>query len=251
MEVHQHTDTPRKRWTHYFWEFIMLFLAVFCGFLAENQREHYIEHKREKKYIQNLLHDLARDTINYSSTIAIRLEREKQAFQLVSLLYSPDRNKHLDELYYLARQMPRLNTIFFPTDATMNQLKNSGALRLIKKTNIADSIVAYNAVVEGFAVTQQTEIIVRNLFRDEVGNVFDATVFLSMVDSSAQNSDQIMIPPAFIKPLVTENQQTINHLCMLVQFLYSASIHGRNISLKHKKQAIRLIELLKKEYHLE
>ena len=30
MEVHAHTHTPRKKWTHYFWEFLMLFLAVFC-----------------------------------------------------------------------------------------------------------------------------------------------------------------------------------------------------------------------------
>ena len=145
MEVHHHTHTPRKKWTHYFWEFLMLFLAVFCGFLAENEREHYIEGKREKKYIQNLLHDLARDTVNYNSTIALRLKREKQAHQLVTMLYSPDRNKHLAELYYFARQMPRMNTIFYSTDATMNQLKNSGALRLIKKTEVADSIVAYNA----------------------------------------------------------------------------------------------------------
>ena len=28
MEVHAHTHTPRKKWTHYFWEFLMLFLAV-------------------------------------------------------------------------------------------------------------------------------------------------------------------------------------------------------------------------------
>lgn len=251
MEVHQHTHTPRKKWTHYFWEFIMLFLAVFCGFLAENQREHYIEQKREKKYIQNLLHDLARDTINYDAIVAARLEREKQAIQLVSLLYSQDRNKHLGDLYYFARQMPRMNTIFFPTDATMNQLKNSGALRLIKKTNIADSIVAYNVAVEGFAMNQQTEIATRTLFRDEVGNVFDASVFLSMIDSTAQDLEQIIIPPAFLKPLVTENQQTINRLCTLVQFLYSASFIGRSTLLKHKKQAIRLIELLKKEYHLE
>ncbi len=41
MEVHAHTHTARKKWTHYFWEFLMLFLAVFCGFLAENQREHF------------------------------------------------------------------------------------------------------------------------------------------------------------------------------------------------------------------
>ena len=50
MEVHAHSHTPGKKWTHYFWEFLMLFLAVFCGFLAENQREHYVEHKRAKDY---------------------------------------------------------------------------------------------------------------------------------------------------------------------------------------------------------
>ena len=36
MEVHHHpiaigSHCARKKWTHYFWEFLMLFLAVFCG----------------------------------------------------------------------------------------------------------------------------------------------------------------------------------------------------------------------------
>ena len=68
MEVHAHTHTPDpglrrgKKWTHYFWEFLMLFLAVFCGFLAENQREHYIEHLREKQYLRSLLENLSTDT---------------------------------------------------------------------------------------------------------------------------------------------------------------------------------------------
>ena len=52
MEVHAHSHTPRKKWTHYFWEFLMLFLAVFCGFLAEYQLEHVIEQKREKQFIK-------------------------------------------------------------------------------------------------------------------------------------------------------------------------------------------------------
>ena len=39
MEVHHHAHTPRKKWTHYFWEFFMLFLAVNCGFFVENQRD--------------------------------------------------------------------------------------------------------------------------------------------------------------------------------------------------------------------
>jgi hypothetical protein len=36
MEVHAHPHTSRKKWTHYFWEFFMLFLAVTLGFFVEN-----------------------------------------------------------------------------------------------------------------------------------------------------------------------------------------------------------------------
>ena len=68
MEVHSHTHTAdpdshwgRKKWTHYLWEFLMLFLAVFCGFLAENIRENELERHREKEYIRSLVKDLQYD----------------------------------------------------------------------------------------------------------------------------------------------------------------------------------------------
>lgn len=56
MEVHHHpiaigSHTARKKWTHYFWEFLMLFLAVFCGFLAEYQLKHKIEKDRESTHL--------------------------------------------------------------------------------------------------------------------------------------------------------------------------------------------------------
>ena len=228
----------------------MLFLAVTLGFFVENQREHYIEGQREKKYMQNLVHDLARDTVNYNLSIDLRLKREKQAHQLITIMYSPERDKHLADLYYFARQMPRMNTIFYSTDATMNQLKNSGALRLIKKAKIAESIVAYNAAMEAYAENRQTEIETRIAYRNAVGNVFDASVLLTMIDSTGDDMDKTVTAPAFLKPLITKDQKTINQLCTLVHFLYSQSIITRKSLLKHKEQASRLIELLKKEYHL-
>ena len=251
MEVHHHAHTPRKKWTHYFWEFFMLFLAVTLGFFVENQREHYIEGQREKKYIQNLVHDLARDTVNYNLSISLRLQRERQAHQLITVLYSPDRDKYLSDLYYFARQMPRMNTIFYSTDATMNQLKNSGALRLIKKTEVADSIVAYNAAMEAYAENRKTEIETRIAFRNAVGNVFDASVLLNMIDSAGDDMDKTVISPTFVKPLITRDQKTINHFCTLVHFLYSQSIIVRKSLHRYKEQASRLIGLLKKEYHIE
>src|ERR1700752_1669296 len=76
MEVHANshlasgeTHTARKKWTHYFWEFLMLFLAVFCGFLAENFREHQVEHQREKQYMITMLEDLKADIPLLNATI--------------------------------------------------------------------------------------------------------------------------------------------------------------------------------------
>ena len=251
MEVHHHRHTPRKKWTHYLWEFLMLFLAVFCGFLAENQREHYVEGKREKKYIQNLVQDLIRDTINYTKAIINRVQREEQAYQLVTLLYSPDRNNHLHDIYFFARQMPRLNILFFPATAAMNQLKNSGAIRLIRKSNITDSILAYDVNTDAFAQRQNTEIDYRNSYREAAGDVFDASVFMSMLDSSFHDVNQVVQRPRFVKPLISQDQQTINNICTRVHFIYSASMITRNTLIHLKTQAIRLIELLNKEYHLE
>ena len=59
MEVTSSLLTPnRKKLTHYLWEFLMLFLAVFAGFLAENQREHIVEHQRAEQFARSLLADL-------------------------------------------------------------------------------------------------------------------------------------------------------------------------------------------------
>jgi len=79
MEVHHHSHPSpssghRKKWTHYFWEFLMLFLAVYCGFMAENIREHKIEHQREKQYMVSLYQDLKTDTFNLGNSLKSKEE---------------------------------------------------------------------------------------------------------------------------------------------------------------------------------
>lgn len=64
MEVHHHPHHEgKKNWKSYFWEFLMLFLAVFCGFLAEYQLEHKIESDREKQYVVSMIADINEDAV--------------------------------------------------------------------------------------------------------------------------------------------------------------------------------------------
>ena len=85
MEVHTPAHTPdpstlrqaqgsghwtRKKFTHYLWEFMMLFLAVFCGFLAENFREHKVENERSGN--QSLAHETPQVSKAFSPTLFLR-----------------------------------------------------------------------------------------------------------------------------------------------------------------------------------
>src|ERR1700752_3351964 len=115
MEVHAHSHTPRKKWTHYFWEFLMLFLAVFCGFLAENQREHIVEHQREKQFIKSFIEDLKTDTAGITFYIAQKGEKKIVNDSLIWYLSAPDIGLYTNRIYFFARQLTRTYN-FFPAD---------------------------------------------------------------------------------------------------------------------------------------
>ena len=112
MEVHTHTHTSRKKWTHYFWEFLMLFLAVFCGFLAEYQLEHKIEKDREKQYMRSMIKDLNTDLENMSLSLA---EKEGMTQLGDSITQTFIRGNYAGQtamLYYKARVFSTFKNIF-------------------------------------------------------------------------------------------------------------------------------------------
>src|SRR6185503_17483366 len=110
MEVHAHTHTSRKRWTHYLWEFIMLFLAVFCGFLAEYQLEHKVEKERGRQYIRSFAEDLKSDTANLVDMIHQYEEKAEALSHMHECYKILMQGKNADSL--LLRIVP--HSLFFP-----------------------------------------------------------------------------------------------------------------------------------------
>ncbi len=91
MEVHKHPHhvTHKKKWGEYLLEFLMLFLAVFLGFIAENQREHIVEHQREKKFARRLLSDLRQDSLFFESRIQLLVKRQQAHEQFMTIMTNP------------------------------------------------------------------------------------------------------------------------------------------------------------------
>lgn len=157
MDVHHHAHTSRKKWTHYFWEFIMLFLAVFCGFLAEYQLEHTIERERGKKYLRSMQEDLKIDTATFAGMLSIYQEKlfYLQDFHSCYEAISQGRDTAdcMATIFNYANSFPDLITM----DRTLQQLKSTGGLRLLKDQD-ADSIILYDAAIRKCVQGERTDL---------------------------------------------------------------------------------------------
>ncbi len=66
-----------KNWRKYLFEFVLIFLAVFLGFLAENIHENYGEEQHSIALAKSLYEELKNDSITIASKIEGRHEKEK------------------------------------------------------------------------------------------------------------------------------------------------------------------------------
>ncbi len=244
MEVHAHSHTARKKWTHYFWEFLMLFLAVFCGFLAEYQLEHKIEKDREKQYMKSMVEDLRSDTAMLITNIKLRQEKIMMIDSLVKFLGSPFVNERGNEIYYFGRSISPPTNIF-PNDGTIQQLKSSGNLRLIRNNTISNGIMAYDQKMRGVLFEMGDEVEVRAEYRILARKLFQTKVFHEMIAT-----DKISIPKSN-PALYSKDAGLLNEFIGAVQ--YFKRIHQAQLirSGELLVQAQNLMEKIKKEYHLK
>ena len=140
----------------------MLFLAVFCGFLAEYQLEHKIERDREKKSIHTFIEDLKFDTAAISRNLLFRKTKGDQIDSLIDLLSEQKIKGYENELYYLGRMLVR-TTRFQSNDRTVSQLKFSGSMRLIRNESAADSIISYQKLVDIILANQEMTVLKEGL----------------------------------------------------------------------------------------
>ena len=247
MEVHHHSHPAghKKKWSHYFWEFFMLFLAVFFGMLAEYRLEHIIEHQREKKYIRSLIKDLEMDIKSMQSSHARRAVQIGYFDSLHTLLKEdPSR---LNEIYFYARHINR-HVNFQYHDRTIQQLKNSGNLRLIRNQDAADSITVYDSERMKISIVQLEGEIEsrRSISFTLLGKIFDPYAWKDLTDSNSN-----ILRPTTNPKLLTTDAALLNEFSFRVITL-RGSMFFTNQSIQNTMASAKsLIDLLKEEYNLD
>ncbi|MFY7937732.1 MAG: hypothetical protein ACOVOQ_10155 [Flavobacterium sp.] len=184
MEVHHHAhhDHGKKNWKSYFWEFFMLFLAVFCGFLAENFREHYIEEQRVERQlnimVDNLNYDITRINNNQKITKYGIGMIDSLRNEMVALING---KKDFNRFYKLreglsAYGQPRFNS------SAYDQLTTTGLLRLIKTDSLILQINDYyTRITYMVEVAVESTNIINEKTTDFYNSISDQTPFNNVI----------------------------------------------------------------------
>jgi hypothetical protein len=257
MEVHHHTHHAhdKRNWKSYFWEFLMLFLAVTLGFFVENQREHYIEHVRAEEFSKSLIQDLQNDRA------AIQVQKKSASMYIAiadSLLYLSQARLEgpaSSQFSFYTRFMYWTAPIVW-NRATFEQIKNSGSLRYFKDQQLLEKLMKYDALINNIEMEAYNRQVRGNLLVKQINQIIDpvyhqqlSRYYLASFDAISRETMESLYP-AQPESLETKRSEIRELLNMIV-------VQQRNLRREiesdwpqAEKMASELIGELTKEYSI-
>lgn len=247
MEVHHHAHhgQEKRNWKSYFWEFLMLFLAVFCGYLAESYHTHSVNKEIEKRNMELVVDNLKDDVEKFKINIRYHEQKVKILDTLISFRNINTETLNSQAFGYLFSKSI-YNPVFVSNTAAIDQMKSSGSLRLVKNKKILESIFQYVSMSNLLAMD-----------RDRLNNTDDlwienASAFLDM-QYLASSRKLAFLDNNSLKP---QNNPASNQ--QILQFFNRAIVRKSILEVlllprmhAQQKNAEDLIELLEKEYEIK
>ena len=256
MEVHHtHHPTHKKKWSEYIIEFIMLFTAVFLGFIAENIREHAVEQNRAKEFSASLVQDLQSDTIAINKQIKSIGLYSAVSDSLLQLSKTKLEGRNASQFSFYSRFAYWTTPILWNRN-TFEQIKNSGSLRYFTNVGLLKKLLQYDALVNNNNVDAENNKIRGNMLLTSINSIIDPQLhqdisqyFLVTLDTMSTKTKESFFSS---KTGSLENKRE-----KIMEMLNMVIVNQRN----HQAQvddlgqasllAAELIDTLKKEYHLE
>lgn len=130
--------TIRPGWGNYFKEFLMLFLAVFCGYLAEDFRENHQEKEHAEALARSFYLELKEDSTSLEKVIQLRLKRDSALGYLqhyfkdssLSEVSSSFPKQFVDGTYRFSI------TLFHPQNVLLEQIRHLGSAEFFQNEDI-------------------------------------------------------------------------------------------------------------------
>ena len=220
----------------------MLFLAVTLGFFVENQREHYIEHKRGLQYVRSFVEDLKTDTSRFSVVIKGFAKKEAQLDQLYLCNDSIRLNKNpSDCIRNIYGATIGYDDLIY-TDRTLQQLKNAGGLRLLEEED-ADSIILYDQLLRYLLKVESSSLQeMQTRVRASRNSVFAYSEITETSWSKGTQPEKV--------DLISSDKELLNRFFNEVMVYRFACRFQLRQTIRLREKAVALIKFYSEKYNL-
>jgi len=246
MEVHHPTHSAGKKFKHYLWEFLMLFLAVFCGFLAENFRESLVIKEKAHHYMENMVSDLKTDIVAFdSATYYMQVWHDHLDTALGIPIDRLQNSNSQDTFFY--HFFPFYSYVVYAeqSDNTIAQLK-AGGFNLIHDKSTIDSINALNGFYKGVKFAMDYNV---TAYWDAIKKAQEimelpppAIVVKDAMPKSIRANTEVFIH--FDRPAI---QQLYNKLRNAESNFMTCIVFQK----QYREQVVRLLDYLTRKYHIK
>lgn len=132
-------------------DFIVVFLGISVSFGLNNLNEKREDRISENNYYENLLEDARQDLLNLESQIMVCEYRLNASNEILILVQN---NSSIQEIVTNSFKAVReMSNHFKPIDATYEDLKSSGNLKLIQGNSLKVKILNYYSSLKGITET--------------------------------------------------------------------------------------------------
>lgn len=238
MEVHHHPKVEKKNFKEYFLEFIMIFLAVTMGFIAENIREHFTETKIAHQNLEAYRNDLLQHQENYKEKIADFNKVLPIYDSLVSIFYKKKENTELSTVSRLILT-GTLNYVVTINTPTYAQLISSGSLRFLENKELKANMANYQGQINSYTNYNDRIINLINGQSIEIGKIVDYHDFWN---KTKMGKFQIYSPDIEPFSLTKEQRNTIIMYNKIYSVQFQAGLVAINDLLKSNEALVKLLD---------
>jgi hypothetical protein len=248
MEVHHYPKVEKKKFKEYFFEFLMIFLAVTLGFIAEGFRESLVKHEKEKHYITSILADLKKDTADLSLGYPFQHWLLDKMDNVLKLPVEKIRDIPTQDTFYRNFAIFYASAwVFVQNNNTVTQLKNAGGFSVFHNQRVIDSISATDNYYEAWLK-------------------LNADTYLKSYEKTADLATQLIrlpVPPASLNDssfmevsdhtevFIQYNRILLEQLYSNIRFQKGALLFYIECEKEYGQKVIQLIKFLQKEYYLK
>jgi hypothetical protein len=247
MEVHHHPHAEKKRFKEYILEFLMIFLAVTMGFFAEGLREKIVDHGKEKHFVNGILADLKKDSLDLAFSYPVQQWLLNKMDNALKIPVEKIRDISSQDSFY--RNFAIFNAsfwVFVQNNTTITQLKSAGGFSVFQNQSVIDSINLMNNYYESW-VKMNADSYIKSY--EKTGDLATQLIKLPVAPSDMADTMFSDIPDH------TEVFTQYNKILLEQLYTYIRQEKGNLLfyiqcEKEYMKRVVTLIRFLEKEYHM-